>query len=1168
MKKTLAVFLSVLMLVSLCLPAGALELESVESAAEESIPATVSSDEDVQLTAVGSFAPGLNSVNGKSTAETFEDWTADQASVISSKAATTRSIGVSPVNVEGHAADKSVIITRTSSASSDAYPQFIIYGRMEQGRKYYLAFNLYSNQTLLGEKGTKNLWLMNESGATVVSVLGSDFTAAVDAGKWYSYSNKSLEWQIDSCGAVVLQGKATKTNSTSSFPDPSTVTGDFTWYLDDVMLMPYYKVSYIDVDGSVFSSEQFLFDESDEIATSYIPLTDKYPEWSSSDGSVKTCIGWSTQQNATEPMESVTLTNEDVMLYPVWRTESEGILSADNEVASAVTGTTVTVTAARDVTNWVIDVGNTEAAYEIGQNTVTITAAGYAGEITVSAYTDGAEEPAVKVIRLFSGEKWKPGLNTITGTVSAFDFELADADVFSKVLNGTNIGSSSTASRWHITINPVVAGVNTSLSAAYVDYQFTYLRPAVEYATPIEKERPLDYSFDVLSSDTLYTMVNGAGGGTTGNIYSENRGSGATTAWKHEHITVDISKDTCTSNLADNKAKDGIKWLGSGSKAGTFADSFSGKYLYMDNLSYIPYYKITYIGLDGVTEEGADYVLFDAEGNFLTAYTPDNSFVSGATGFSLEPNGARVTSVPLEHKDITLYASAAQEIHYPGVSIAVEGDSYTIPTPEEIGVEAEHFLVWLDNAGNKYYAGTLVEGEALTALIGKLLTPYCQDASLPAMGIAFEGGKSANNVNISKISDSKTTYVEYMEDDGRDVLHVHTYKSTAGGTDTRIAVITSSMMNANEYNIIQYMYKVNALADGSLNPQESAELKIFYHNTLGDGFYCSNTNVAATGCSGEHRPTGRYDAVVSQEYQLLEIDMGLAENNPAVHGWNASGKIYSLHLDPAKVVTAGLQDTYIDYLRVYRDGIFTVTYDTNAPEGCEELVKNEVEPDTGRGAGTGYLLKGERPVMEEFVFRGWALTPDATPEEVIESVDLTGDLTVYAVWSEAYPYQSPTTEDVAGIRSGADGINGIRFRAHVSAEVKECLDEYGFIVAREDVLGENELTFAFKAEDANKPLYVSGAAYSKADNVDIQYAVDAQGVTTFTAVCIGIPEAHYNTPIVVRTYAKYSNKNGLSFTLYGDTVKRSIAQVAQSIKDAGGEEYTNNQEYIDSILGA
>ena len=126
------------------------------------------------------------------------------------------------------------------------------------------------------------------------------------------------------------------------------------------------------------------------------------------------------------------------------------------------------------------------------------------------------------------------------------------------------------------------------------------------------------------------------------------------------------------------------------------------------------------------------------------------------------------------------------------------------------------------------------------------------------------------------------------------------------------------------------------------------------------------------------------------------------------------------------------------------------------------------------------------------------------------------------------------------------------------------LEEYGFIIAREDILGSNELTFLLKKDDSNTPLYVYGAAYDKKNGLDIQYDVSGSNII-FTAVCTNIPAEHYATRLVARTYAKYA-VSGHAFTVYGDSVVKSIKEVAQSIKDAGGTAYEDNKDYIDSIL--
>ncbi len=584
-------------------------------------------------------------------------------------------------------------------------------------------------------------------------------------------------------------------------------------------------------------------------------------------------------------------------------------------------------------------------------------------------------------------------------------------------------------------------------------------------------------------------------------------------------------------------------------------------YWYLDDVLVIPYYKITYIGLDGETVAATDYALYGADGEFLTSYTPDLSKVPGAHGYSLTHGGDRVTSVPLANEDITLYAFQTQKLVFEGKEYDITGDSFTIPTPEETGAQTENFLLWIGSNGEKYRAGEVITGDELIGLIGLTFTAVCQDVSQPAMGMAFEG-TAKDNFNVSAVSAAKFSYTEYMQDDGRSVYHAHAYKwKDAANTDARIAVNAAAPFDSSEYNILKYTYKINTLQDKNLTDVEKAEMKIFYNNGTGSGgYWCGKTD----GCPGEHIPAKRYYVSVTENYQTVEIDMGLAENNVSGHGWSVGKTISQLHIDPAKIQVSGVQDTCIDSVRVYRDGVFTVTYDTNIPDGADEFVQSEVAADTGRGVGTGYLLTDEQPVITSYTFRGWALTPDAAPEKTVTSVNLTGDLTVYAVWSETPAY--PNAANEASIRSGADNINGLRFYATVYAATREELEEYGFIVALEETLGDNELTFDFKNHADGKPLYASGKAYNKSENLDRQFDINESGDITFTAVCTGIPENGYNKRIVARPYAVILN-NGYRFTAYGDAVTFSLAEAAASIRDAAGDEYAANKDYIDSILG-
>lgn len=547
---------------------------------------------------------------------------------------------------------------------------------------------------------------------------------------------------------------------------------------------------------------------------------------------------------------------------------------------------------------------------------------------------------------------------------------------------------------------------------------------------------------------TLYTLINGAAGA---NVYSDGLGSGSTDAWKHESMTVLVEG----TKHATGGAADGIAFISSGPKDGSpYNESITGKYCFMDNISYIPYYKVTYIALDGETVAATEYVLYDEHGKLMTEYVPDLSKVDGAYGYSLTKDGPRVGSVKLENKDITLYASDATELLFGSKAYPIESETFTVPTPADAGEAAENFRVWLDRSGNKYLPGDTLSGETLDALIGMSFTPYYQDATKPAMALPLKEKQAA--ISMSAIPFPISFPIRNTWKTTAETSFMHARTSGIRPPSARTAAFRwlpqrrSTRSNTTSF---PYTYKVNTLKNNDLSDITTpANVKIYYNNGKGNGIWCSSP--AADGCPGEHIPAQLYYVTVTDDYQTLEIDMGLEENNITGHGWTAGGKISELHIDPAKIRLSDVQDTYIDSLRVYRDGIFTVTYDTNAPEYYEDLVYGEVEPDTGRGVGTGYLLSDKKPVVEGHVFRGWALTADATPDQTITEVDLTGDLTVYAVWSETPA--APTTGKTVSIRSGADGVNGIRFSATVNARTKAALEEYGFIVALEDTVGDGD----------------------------------------------------------------------------------------------------------------
>ena len=120
---------------------------------------------------------------------------------------------------------------------------------------------------------------------------------------------------------------------------------------------------------------------------------------------------------------------------------------------------------------------------------------------------------------------------------------------------------------------------------------------------------------------------------------------------------------------------------------------------------------------------------------------------------------------------------------------------------------------------------------------------------------------------------------------------------------------------------------------------------------------------------------------------------------------------------------------------------------------------------------------------------------------------------------------------------------GIRFRSTITDTARQedtafVIDEYGYIIALEEHLNGEELTFDFSR-------HVTGVAYNKADGTDVVYSQN-DGVTTFTGVLHGIPAAKYKTNIVSKTYTKIT-VGGEQFVLYGEAVTGNVYDTAQTL---------------------
>ena len=491
------------------------------------------------------------------------------------------------------------------------------------------------------------------------------------------------------------------------------------------------------------------------------------------------------------------------------------------------------------------------------------------------------------------------------------------------------------------------------------------------------------------------------------------------------------------------------------------------------------------------------------------------------------------------------------------VTMKGEATTYTFPTPSELGVEVENFLAWTDGKGHVFKAGETATYTNENNFKNSEFYPFSQAADMPAVISLFEGEK--------EIEVSKDSYAKAIDDDGRDVLYSHYWGSTwdknnaVWTNDPRIYMFPAERFDASEYGTIEIMSKstwaYNVTDTKNPEPEyvEKDSYSVTIYNCINEGHsYVGGSKLCSTAF-----PT-------SNEYNLLSLNAPLAN---VTYPWADTGWGFVVDINIANWGA----DTYVDYVRVYRNGITTVTYDTNAPEGVEETaILKEVEPDTGRGLGTGYLLKDIRPEIEGYVFKGWATSADST--ETVEVIDLTGDTTVYAVWDEADKYV--TTEMLTDTEiKGTGSNNGIRFKSTIKPSFKANLDEFGFLATREVLLPKldentydySALAFDFNVKGKEASYYVQGVAYDADGGKDVVNSETADGDIVYTTVLSGIPLDKKEEVMVVRPYAQYEI-NGKAVTIYGKAATGSLYETAKAIIDAGGEAYENNKTYIDNIV--
>lgn len=280
--------------------------ETVESGAEvseTSEAAHKTESEKATLNAGEIPTPGINILTGTQAAETFEGYEVGETGFdyVANGGYTpgfNNAAVASAIVAKDATGNQSLTIT--PNAKNFPYFRWKLSGIIEAGRPIYVS-------TSVKKTGSGSFWFVGLRHAT-----------ASNNTENLVYNPGSMTWLSDTNSNVLNIGASTaqtltRTVSVFSSVDISEVGFEFgnsgeTAILDNIKIVPYYKVTYYSHDGSeVLHTDYTLIDAKGNFLTSYEPNFTAY------EGAFR---GWATTQNG-ETVNSVELAHEDISLYAI-----------------------------------------------------------------------------------------------------------------------------------------------------------------------------------------------------------------------------------------------------------------------------------------------------------------------------------------------------------------------------------------------------------------------------------------------------------------------------------------------------------------------------------------------------------------------------------------------------------------------------------------------------------------------------------------------------------------------------------------------------------------------------------------------------------------------------------------------------------------------------------
>jgi len=529
------------------------------------------------------------------------------------------------------------------------------------------------------------------------------------------------------------------------------VNGNF--YIDDVSIIPDYRVRYFAPDGETVLKTEYV----DGKATTYSlneEVTALYA------GNEKFLGFKFVGAEDTDLIEGeITLANEDIDI----------IVAVDSDIIApdyikAVAGTKATVSA-KYAGTWSVD-DETLATIEGNGDEAVITTTGYTGTLGITIVSEDESATDTVYVRLRSPSKVRPGKNMFTGTEEAFGFEETAEENVLSIQFGRNTRLAANPNTNGNESKYVAEGYHAGGSGQNFPQ---FLFDQFQWGGLIDFERPVLLSFDWMGQyDNIWLL--GDNGNATLTSAAANNGVKKSAEWHHvDYAWTQKTKHKFCMQLGKNSGE----------------QSF-----YMDNISLVPYFKVSFADATGAVT-GYEYVS-PLEDKYVI---PEDKIAAlnadKYAGYKLEGTDALVTEVALTDSDIVFVPATKEGVEvvapvsvtgHGGITEGIDpkypGAYYTFDEPLDVDTLTIDELknIWADSFVYDEETNTLIVFSKTKRIVGhseyfkgydsNIKTESGKYVVFPKTETLAYGTKVVNDgANMIPYGDFETAYNPFYTDD-------------------------------------------------------------------------------------------------------------------------------------------------------------------------------------------------------------------------------------------------------------------------------------------------------------------------------------------------------------------------------------------------------------------